>query len=200
MPVVIHVQTVRTEDSKAYIERLTENLKNADPTKAIEHMASVWGKNFDTEGGSVGGWPPLSPMTQQDRARMGYGPEHPILERTGSLRQATVDDLLTGDLTEGTKLYMASYEGRGAPTVTTFSYSRPEEGVAVLTVSGPAASNQYRDDSRSVSTVQVGKRSTNNFASGGRPARPYWFVDAEVNWAARTGVSEWVTEMIGNLQ
>jgi phage gpG-like protein len=34
------------------------------------------------------GWAPLKPATQRDRARRGYGPSHPILERTGGLRRS----------------------------------------------------------------------------------------------------------------
>jgi phage gpG-like protein len=45
-------------------------------------------RNFISEGGLVGGWQPLAPSTVKGRIREGYGGEHPILERTGSLRRS----------------------------------------------------------------------------------------------------------------
>jgi len=44
-------------------------------------------KNFETEGGLVGGWTPLAPGTVAGRAREGYG-AHPILQKTGKLRRS----------------------------------------------------------------------------------------------------------------
>ena len=45
-------------------------------------------RNFETEGGLVGGWKPLTESTIKDRIRQGYGGAHPILQRTGSLRRS----------------------------------------------------------------------------------------------------------------
>jgi len=44
--------------------------------------------NFVSEGGLVGGWQPLAPATAIGRARAGFGGEHPILQKTGSLRRS----------------------------------------------------------------------------------------------------------------
>ena len=45
-------------------------------------------ENFETEGRLVGGWKPLAPSTVAGRMREGYGGEHPILQKTGALRQS----------------------------------------------------------------------------------------------------------------
>lgn len=44
-------------------------------------------RNFDTEGGYVGGWVPLSASTIADRKRLGFGPG-PILHRTGRYKRS----------------------------------------------------------------------------------------------------------------
>jgi phage gpG-like protein len=44
-------------------------------------------RNFESEGGLVGGWQPLAPSTVRGRIREGYG-AHPILQKTGSLRKS----------------------------------------------------------------------------------------------------------------
>lgn len=44
--------------------------------------------NFMTEGMLVGGWKPLAPSTVKGRTREGYGGEHPILQRTGKLKES----------------------------------------------------------------------------------------------------------------
>jgi phage gpG-like protein len=44
--------------------------------------------NFDKEGEWVGGWQPLKPATVQQRKRLGFGGEHPILHRTGAYKRS----------------------------------------------------------------------------------------------------------------
>lgn len=45
-------------------------------------------RNFMTEGGLVGGWEDLAEATVKGRLRAGFGGEHPILQRTGTLRRS----------------------------------------------------------------------------------------------------------------
>ena len=45
-------------------------------------------RNFQTEGGLVGGWQALSPSTVKGRERAGFGGAHPILQRTGAFRKS----------------------------------------------------------------------------------------------------------------
>ena len=45
-------------------------------------------RNFVTEGGLVGGWQSLAEATVKGRLRAGFGGEHPILQRTGTLRRS----------------------------------------------------------------------------------------------------------------
>lgn len=45
-------------------------------------------RNFETEGGLVGGWSPLAESTVKGRLRQGYGGSHPILQRTGALKKS----------------------------------------------------------------------------------------------------------------
>jgi phage gpG-like protein len=45
-------------------------------------------RNFESEGGLVGGWQPLAPSTVKGRIREGYGGAHPILQKTGRLRKS----------------------------------------------------------------------------------------------------------------
>lgn len=45
-------------------------------------------RNFVTEGELVGGWKKLADETVKGRLRQGFGGEHPILQRTGTLRRS----------------------------------------------------------------------------------------------------------------
>lgn len=56
----------------------------------VEDFHETERRRFRDEGP---GWRPLADSTQQERARLGYGPAHPILHRTGSLE----DSLTTSD-------------------------------------------------------------------------------------------------------
>lgn len=53
-----------------------------------EALLQDFAKNFESEGGVFGAWSkwaPLAASTQRERQRLGYGPDHPILQRTGRL-------------------------------------------------------------------------------------------------------------------
>lgn len=68
-----------------------------DLSGAWEPIVSVFrgivARAFATEGGSTGAqWKSLADSTQADRRRRHFGPEHPILERTGTLRRSLTTD------------------------------------------------------------------------------------------------------------
>lgn len=58
--------------------------------KVVMAFREIEKKVFDTEGGSTddGAWPELAERTQKERARLGYGAAHPILQRTQKLQRA----------------------------------------------------------------------------------------------------------------
>lgn len=62
----------------------------------IAEAHAVFAEAWATEGASTekGPWSPLAERTQQERARLGYGAAHPILEREGRAAgaEADVDD------------------------------------------------------------------------------------------------------------
>ena len=71
-------------------ERAT-NLAPAWPG-VLEAFYRITAAAFSSEGASTGApWKALAKSTQAERKRLGYGPSHPILRRTGAL-----EDALTG--------------------------------------------------------------------------------------------------------
>ena len=70
---------------------LTEYKKLTDFRKPLYKSAELIladvERNFETEGGLVGGWKPLSAGTVAGRIREGFG-AHPILQKTGALRKS----------------------------------------------------------------------------------------------------------------
>lgn len=47
--------------------------------------------NFATESAGGEPWPHLAPMTVEERRSLGFAGEHPILQRTGSLKESLTD-------------------------------------------------------------------------------------------------------------
>lgn len=66
---------------EATIDAFPQALRAALPAIRAGHA-----QNFRSESSGFGGWAPLAPATQRQRARLGYGAAHPILVRTGQLR------------------------------------------------------------------------------------------------------------------
>jgi len=67
-----------------------------DPTPAFRYIVTKYReeieKLFDSEGAYGGtGWVGLSEATAKDRTRKGYGAYHPILVRSGELRDSLID-------------------------------------------------------------------------------------------------------------
>lgn len=71
------------------IEEHARDLTPAWP-QVVMAFRAIEKKAFETEGGSTddGPWPELAPKTQRERARLGYGAAHPILQRTQKLHRA----------------------------------------------------------------------------------------------------------------
>ena len=65
------------------------------PTEALEKsthaVAAQWHKNFESEGAEYKRWRGLSGRTVAERARLGYGGEHPILRREGTLLSTAIE-------------------------------------------------------------------------------------------------------------
>lgn len=73
------------------LERFELGATDASPAfeKIGDSLARAERRQFKSEGnyGSAG-WAPLAPRTVRERQRLGYGGEHPILVRTGDLRDS----------------------------------------------------------------------------------------------------------------
>lgn len=77
---------------QGYEERAAD-LRPAWPA-VVRVFREIVGRAFASEGASTGApWAPLKPRTQQERARLGFPPAHPILQRTTKLMRAlTIGD------------------------------------------------------------------------------------------------------------
>lgn len=97
----------------AGIEERSQDVSPAWP-KVVEAFQAIMVRSFATEGGSTGApWAQLKRRTQVERARLGFPPAHPILERTGKLKRA---------LTTGEAAYIRS-------TATTLEYLLSQQEV-----------------------------------------------------------------------
>jgi phage gpG-like protein len=71
-------------------ENRAQDLRPAWPA-LVQIFRGVVRRAFDTEGASTGdAWPQLAKRTQRDRARKGFPPQHPILQRTKTLMRSLV--------------------------------------------------------------------------------------------------------------
>lgn len=89
------VEIIATLQGETVIARsfdaLEERLGDATPAwpAVIAVYKQLTRRAFATEGESTGeAWPALAPRTQRERARLGYGAAHPILERSQRLLHA----------------------------------------------------------------------------------------------------------------
>jgi len=158
---IIEVKVTGLTQEINRITKVRDAVFNPDIDNGVRKVATVWDRNFITEGSQVGGWRQLAPMTQRVRRERGYGPKHPILKQSGALRRAVAGELRYGP---------RSAAGPGIQQ--TYFKARLR---AVVTARGKKAENQYRVRRR-------GRRST--------PARPFWFVNAEVEQAFATGIEQ----------
>lgn len=75
------------EDVLAAFEQRAVTIARAY-TAIVADFRRVERRRFRAEGP---GWEPLAPSTVADRQRRGYGPEHPILRRTGALQDSFLE-------------------------------------------------------------------------------------------------------------
>ena len=76
------------------LERLVSRLSRPGPRQVRSIQGAVqrgFAENFTREGSGDGPWAPLAPFTVDQRQRLGYGGQHPILRRTGRLRDSFVN-------------------------------------------------------------------------------------------------------------
>ncbi len=71
--------------------RRIEKPKGGDLSKIASTVRRGFADNFASESSAEGPWKPLAAMTVAERVAAGYGGEHPILQRTGSLRKSFTD-------------------------------------------------------------------------------------------------------------
>ena len=66
-----------------------------DPTPAFRYIVTKYreeiAKLFESEGAEAGGWVGLAASTARQRAQQGYGAYHPILVRSGELRDSLIN-------------------------------------------------------------------------------------------------------------
>lgn len=153
----------------AKVERVRAAVNQPNINKMVQGMAGIWQSNFDSEGGIVGGWRPLTKMTQDVRQQRGYPREHPILVQSGALRRAAADGLVN---VNGPRVL--TYKG------VMMSY-HPSQFGATLRISGQKVDNQFRNRNSEFSS----------------PARPFWFTDHGVDDAAVAALHQWIVNEIG---
>lgn len=82
--------TINDEELRRWFEYAGYKVRDArDPFARIAYELILLGieTQFVTEGMRSGGWMPLALRTRQERAHEGFGPAHPILERTGAMKE-----------------------------------------------------------------------------------------------------------------
>lgn len=90
-------ESVRSlDDFLDRLERIPQRMADQDePIRAA--IRQGFALNFERESAGNGPrWAPLAEMTQNERQRLGFGREHPILVRTGSYKASFVDDNADG--------------------------------------------------------------------------------------------------------
>lgn len=154
------------------LARLQESLnKDIDVSPAIRGMAKEWQRNFDSEGGMVGGWKKLSPSTLRLRKKRGYGPG-PILVQSGGLRRAAIE-------------YPLSFSKK--------TMTRTVPGSGHTWAGGPTTIN-IRTSPNRAKMVLSGDKVKNNTGSKSKkkplPKRPFWYVDMNVRQSGAEELAE----------
>ena len=91
---------IKIELNKQQLDKLNSSFKRfekeivSNAKEPLQQSAQIVkdesDKNFATQGFTYGeAWKPLAPSTRKQRARLGFNPARPILERTGGLRRST---------------------------------------------------------------------------------------------------------------
>lgn len=156
----------QVEDIKNYVK--SDDGRNEIAIAGLRGMASLFDKNFVSEGSLVGGWADLSDKTIEERIRLGFS-EGPILVRHGDLREITSTSLMTAS---GAGTFTKT-DGQGKTIVVTLA---AHGGRLNVSAGGDKAFNQV--------------------ATRTAPARPYWFVNNGVLTALKASSVEQLTEAI----
>jgi phage gpG-like protein len=79
---------VDSKQVKNILANLEIGLRNPDEplNKTKKWLTNDIQQNFTSEGKRYGMWQPLADSTQRERAFKGFGPQHPILVRSGDLK------------------------------------------------------------------------------------------------------------------
>lgn len=152
-------------------QKVAKVIGDPDMNVIVRAMARVWQSNFESEGGMVGGWRPLTESTNDLRQSRGYPRAHPILVQSGGLKRAAITSLLNvqGPRWQQEKNVMTSWQ--------------PSKLHGTLTISGPKVDNQFRVRDR-----------RNGISS---PPRPFWFVNPRVELAAAYALTNWIHKEAG---
>lgn len=110
-----------TVDGETVIDRVLRGIEDraSDLSPVWAQVVAVFqgivAKAFETEGASTGApWAQLARSTQAERKRLGYGPAHPILKRTGTLERAlTIGDGAAILTTPSSMRYVVSNDAAG---------------------------------------------------------------------------------------
>ena len=81
-------------------------------TKITGIMLDAVEENFEQEG-RPGKWTPLAEATVEERRELGFGPEHPILQRTGTLAASIQAQSSHNEATVSTNLRYAAIQHFG---------------------------------------------------------------------------------------
>jgi hypothetical protein len=166
----VNVDVVGLVEAMRYLRKVDRRL-NGDRDdglfKVVNRISDVWLDNFRSEGARVGGWSQLADSTRERRGAQGFNPEHPILERSGALRSATIDAFTR--VRSNRSFSKSDSYSNSNPTTSSISISN---GTARLNARGWKVLNHER--------------------IGGHEARPIWFVDKTVMFAAQGGLVDWV--------
>ncbi len=78
MPEGVTITVTGMNEELARIAKMKQIISEPDLDAGVKRVATIWDRNFISEGQDVGGWRQLSPMTQRTRRQRGYPGKHPI--------------------------------------------------------------------------------------------------------------------------
>ena len=105
---------VNTKEIDGLAVRLAR--RSSDLSEAMTEIAGIMldavEENFEKEGRPET-WTPLADVTVEDRREKGFGPEHPILQRTGTLAASVQAESGRNEATVSTNLRYAAIQHLG---------------------------------------------------------------------------------------
>jgi hypothetical protein len=116
--VIMNAEATGFESVEAHGRLLATKFENIGIALEIasKEFALLIEEAFDTEGKTTGGWEDLKESTVRERTRLGYGGEHPILYRRGTLKNAATKGAFieAGFITPQTRNFVYRVDARGA--------------------------------------------------------------------------------------